>query len=115
MTKGLLMFGNLSLPWVTAEDEGINIYSTPFVLFDGRTILSGVSEVGKVPTFNGVAKGEGFVASVIAETGTRHNLTVNEKYLGYGGVTSFSYSYMSTNSIDNYYRYKIGFHLENLS
>ena len=115
MTKGLLMFGNLSLPWVTAEDEGISIYSTPFVLYDGRTVLSGISEVGKTPSFRGVAKAEGFVTSVLAEIGTRRNLTVNEKYLGYGGVTSFGYSYMSTNSIDNYYRYSIGFTLENLS
>lgn len=115
MTKGLLMFGNLSLPWITDETEGINVYSTPFVLYDGRTIVSGVSEVGKVPSFRGVAKGEGFVTSILAEMGDRHNLTVNEKYMGYGGITSFSYSYMSTNSIDNYYRYSIGFHLENLS
>ena len=57
MTAGLLTFGNLSLPMITTEDQGVQIFSTPYILYDGRTIVSGVSSIGKRPSFRGVAKG----------------------------------------------------------
>ena len=113
--KGVLLFGTLNLSWITAESEGVEIHSTPFTLYDSRTIVSGISEVGKTVSLRGVAKGEGFVTDVIDEVSKRRNITLNEKFLGYGQITSFGYSYMSTNDIDNYYRFNLGIHIENIS
>lgn len=113
--EGVLLFGTLNLSWIIDETENVEIFSTPYILYDGRTIVAGVSEVSKSMSLRGVAKGEGFITDITDEVSNRHNITLNEKFLGYGQITSFGYSYMSTNDIDNYYRFNIGLHIENLS
>lgn len=115
MPAGKLQFGNLNLSWVTEETEGVEIYSTIFNLYDGRTIISGVSQVGTRPSFNGISRGESFVTDVVAEVGSRHNLTVNDKALGVAQIVSFDYSYDRYDGSYNYYRWRLGFGVENLS
>jgi len=115
MSAGLLEFGNLSLPWVTAESVTVHVYSTPYVLYDGRTIVAGITETGSRPTFNGVATGETFITDITSEIGSRHNLTVNDIGFGVSQIINFDYSYMSFSNNTNYYKYRLGFATENLS
>jgi len=115
MTAGLLEFGNVSLPYTTSEDEGVEIYSTPFNLYDGRTIVSGVSQTGKRPSFRGINKDRTFVTTIISEVGNRHNLTISDEGLGYGQITSFDYSYNRFDGSHKWYNWRLGFTLENLS
>jgi len=115
MTAALLEFGNLSLPWITTENVGIEIYSTPYELYDGRTIVAGVTQTGKRPTFNGIAVGTDFVDDVIAEVGSRHNLSVDDSFLGIAQIIKFDYSYYGYSGGNRYFKYTLGFATENLS
>ena len=115
MTAGLLTFGNLSLPMITTEDQGVQIFSTPYILYDGRTIVSGVSSVGKRPSFRGVAKGESFVNDILDEVSDRHVLTVNGKNMSVSQIISFDYNYDRYDGLQNIYKYRLGFATENLS
>lgn len=115
MTAGLLEFGNLSLPWVTAESVKVQVYSTPYILYDGRTIVAGITETGSRPSFSGVSQGETFISDITSEVGSRHNLTVNDVGFGMSQIISFDYSYMSFSNNTNYYKYKLGMAGENIS
>jgi len=115
MPAGKLEFETLNLTMITAEEHRPEIYSTIYNLYDGRTIISGVSNVGRRPSFSGIAKGEAFINSIINQIGERHNLTVND--IGYGvcQIIDFDYSYDRYDGSSNWYHYRLDFAKENLS
>ena len=115
MPVGKLQFGGLNLSMVTGEDDEISIYSTPNVLYDGRIVVAGVTQVGKAPTFSGVFRNRTTADGIISEVGQRHNLTVSDEYFGYGQIISFDFSYWQNDGLDNWYKFTLGFQLENLS
>lgn len=115
MTAGKLEFGSLNLSMITTETENVDIHSTLYTLYDSRAIIAGVSRTNKRPSFHGVGKGETFITDVVAEVGSRHNLTVNSKHLGYGQILDFNYHYKMCDGIQNWYDYSIDFGMENLS
>lgn len=115
MTAGKLEFGTLNLSFITAESHRIDIHSTIYDLYDGRRIVSGVSNVGRNPSFNGIAEAESFVNSIINKVGERHNLTCNG--IGYGicQIVGFDFNYNRYDGTNNWYNYKLDFSKENLS
>ena len=115
MPAGRLEFGTLNLSLITNEDEGVEVFSTPYILFDGRTIVAGVSETGERPSFRGVAKGESFVTAITNKIGSRYNLTVNDKAFGLCQIIDFDYNYDRYNGLQNIYKFKLDFAKENLS
>lgn len=115
MTAGKLEFGSLNLSMITTETENIDIHSTLYTLYDSRVVIAGVTQTNKRPSFHGVAKGETFITDIIAETGVRHNLTVNSKYLGYGQILDFNYRYKNYDGLQNWYDFSIDMGIENLS
>jgi hypothetical protein len=112
MSTGSLQFNNLSLAWVTAEDTNIIIHSTPYTLFDGRTAIAGVSNVGYSYSFRGIFKNRSTINTIIQEVGLGHNLTVSDEGYGKAQILDFDYSYKMNDGTYNYYEYRLTFRAE---
>jgi len=115
MAEGKLEFDTLNLSYITAENEKISIFSQLYTMYDGRSIISGVTQTGKSLSLRGIAKGETFIDDVIDIVGERHNLTINS--IGYGTcqVLDFDLTYDRYDGSNNWYHYRLDFAKENLS